>query len=161
MRHFWLILLGTLALTPTTYARDLQGRLGLGYNNQWANQSQTGGVPAVSLKYAFTRDIATELVVGVATSTPGNSVFGVKFFKNIFLETNLNFYFVAGLGRIAANSKSGTQLLSGFGSEFFIPGIESLGFSMEMGGELENLSGSFVLKTMGISFLNAGMHFYF
>ena len=48
-----------------------------------------------------------------------------------------------------------------FGVEAFIPGIESLGFSMETGASFNNLSGSYAVQTMGVSFLNAGMHFYF
>jgi hypothetical protein len=32
---------------------------------------------------------------------------------------------------------------------------------METGASFHNLTGTFVLRTMGISFLNAGIHFYF
>src|SRR3954470_21895518 len=88
-------------------ARDLQGRLGLGYNSEFANTSATQRVPGVSLKYGLTRDIATELVVGVATTTPSNSVVALKLFKNLFYETNLNFYFMLGAGILSANSVSG------------------------------------------------------
>src|SRR5579885_2185916 len=151
------------AFSPTlAWAKDMQGRLGLGYNGQWANAEQTGGVPGVSLKYGLTRDIATELVVGVATTNPSNSVVGIKFFKNLFYETNLNFYFMLGGGILSGNGRSGAEFLGGFGAEFFIPGIESLGFAVETGGLFENVStGSFVLKTLGVSFLSAGIHFYF
>lgn len=142
-------------------ARDLQGRLGLGYNAQFVNTTARNGVPAVSLKYAFTRDIGTELIVGVATNTPTNSVFGAKFFKVLFFETNLNFYSMIGGGIVTAESRTGSQFMGGFGAEFFIPGLESLGFAMETGGSFDNLSGSFALRTMGVSFLNAGIHFYF
>jgi hypothetical protein len=143
-------------------AKDMQGRLGLGYNAEFANSQATGGVPGVSIKYGLTRDIATELVVGVATTDPSNSVVGIKFFKNLFYETNLNFYFFLGGGILSAGGRSGAQFLGGFGTEFFIPGIESLGFSVETGGLFENVStGNFVLKTMGVDFLSAGIHFYF
>lgn len=142
-------------------ARDMQGRLGLGYNSQFANASAAGGVPAVSLKYGLTRDIAAQGIVGVATSNPGNSAFGVKFFKNLFFETSLNFYFMLGGGIISANNRSGAEFMGGFGAEFFIPGVESLGFSVETGADFNNITGTFVLRTMGVSFLNAGIHFYF
>lgn len=151
-----------MLLTPgSAHARDMQGRLGLGYNSEFSNQEGANAVPGISLKYGFTRDIASELIVGVATTTPGNSVFGVKFFKNLFYETNLNFYFMVGGGLVSANNNSGAEFLGGFGAEFFIPGLESLGFSMETGGSFSNISGSFALKTLGVSFLNAGIHFYF
>lgn len=159
------LLLLTTFLVPLAsskaHARDLQGRLGLGYNAQFASTQARNGVPGISLKYALTRDIAAEAVVGVATTSPGNSVFAAKFFKNLFYETNLNFYFLFGAGIVSASQRTGAEFLGGFGTEFFIPGVESLGFSMEVGGSLHNLSGSFALRTMGVSFLNAGMRFYF
>jgi len=153
-------------------ARDMQGRLGLGYNSEFANSRESGGVPGISLKYGFTRDIATELVVGVATASPMNSVAALKAFRNLFYETNLNFYFMLGGGLVSAlkptatsasatGGSTGVEFIGGFGAEFFIPGIESLGFSMETGATFDNLGGSFVLRTLGVSFLNAGIHFYF
>jgi hypothetical protein len=147
--------------TQQASARDLQGRLGLGYNDEFANSSQTNGVPGISLKYGMSRDIDFEVIFGISTSSPTNSVAALKFFRNLFYETNLNFYFFAGGGEVGANSKTGLEILSGFGAEFFIPGLESLGFSMDVGGDLDNLSGSYALKTIGVSFINAGIHFYF
>lgn len=151
----------SLAELPQAQARELQGRLGLGYNSEFANFGAFTGVPGVSLKYGLTRDVGAEAIVGVGTTSPSNSVTAVKFFKNLFYETNLNFYFMLGGGVLSANSTTGAEFLGGFGTEFFIPGLESLGFSMETGGSFDNLSGSFALKTLGVSFLNAGIHFYF
>jgi len=149
-------------LSPTVAeARDMQGRFGLGYNAEFENFKYTNGVPAISLKYGLTRDLGVEGVLGVSTSTPRNSVVGAKFFKNIFYETNLNFYFSVGAASVSAESRSGAEFLGAFGAEAFIPGLESLGFAMETGASLDNLSGSFALKTLGVSFLNAGIHFYF
>lgn len=153
--------LACLSWSAPTHARDMQGRLGIGYNNQFENSAAPNGVPGISVKYGLTRDIAAAGIVGVSTGSPSNSVVGIKLFKNIFYETNLNFYFVIGGGLVSASGRSGSQLLTGFGAEFFIPGIESLGFSFETGASLDNLSGSFDLKTMGVSFLNGGIHFYF
>ena len=157
----WALLFLTLLIPLPLQARDLQGRLGLGYNSEFANFGAANGAPGVSLKYGFSREIASELVVGLATTTPGNSVTAVKFFKNLFFETNLNFYFMVGGGVLSGNSQTGAEFLGGFGVEAFVPGLESLGFSMETGGSFHNLSGSFILKTIGVSFLNAGIHFYF
>ena len=156
-----LMLVGFM-VTRDASARDLQGRLGLGYNAQFANQRETNGnVPAIAAKYALTKDIAVEGVIGVATKKPGNSVVGMKFFKNLFFENNLNFYGMLAGGLVTANSMSGVDLQGGLGCEFFIPGLESVGLSFEVGGDLSNLSGSMVFRTMGASFLNAGMRFYF
>ena len=143
-------------------ARDLQGRLGLGYNAQFANQREANGnVPAIAAKYAVTKDLAVEGVLGVATTKPGNSVIAMKLFKTLFFENNLNFYGMLAGGLVTASATSGIDLQGGFGTEFFIPGLESVGFSFEVGGELTNLSGSMVFRTMGASFLDAGMRFYF
>lgn len=158
------VVLATLVLsTPLAQARDLTGRLGLGYNAEFANSDSNivNHVPAISLKYAISKDLGIEGVVGFNTGSPANDVVGLKFFKNIFYETNLNFYFMAGAAAVQGNSKSGAQIISGFGVEFFFPGLESLGFAMETGASLDNLGGSYALKTLGFSFLNAGIHFYF
>lgn len=155
-------LLPLLAAAPAQ-ARDLQGRLGLGFNDQFANSRVAGStsVPAVALKYAFTKDLALETALGFSTATPTNSVIGFKLFKNIFFETNLNFYAMGGLGLVRASGHSGTDFIAGFGSEFFIPGLESVGFSFEMGAAMTNITGSTALSTFGATFLDAGMRFYF
>lgn len=143
-------------------ARDMQGRLGLGTNAEFANTYASGfRVPAVSVKYGLSRDLALEGVIGFATINPSNSITAIKLFKNLFYETNLNFYATAGVGLLNANSQAGIELLGGFGVEFFIPGLESLGLSMETGVTFDNGSGSYALKTLGVSFLDAGIHFYF
>ena len=66
-----------------------------------------------------------------------------------------------GFATLAAQSKAGIQFLGGFGAEFFIPGLESIGFAMETGASMDSLSGSFAIRTLGVSFLDAGIHFYF
>lgn len=157
----FLVLLA-VGFTHDANARDLQGRLGLGYNAQFSNQRElNGSVPAIAGKYAMTKDLAVEGVVGLATTTPSNSVVGFKFFKNLFYENNLNFYGMLGAGLVTANTHSGVDLLGGFGAEFFIPGLESVGLSFEVGADMTNITGSMIFRTMGASFLDAGMRFYF
>jgi hypothetical protein len=148
--------LGILFSPPAAFARDTQGRIGLGYNAQFANK-----LPGVSLKYGLTRDIGAELVLAIATTSPSNSATAIKVFKNLFFENNLNFYFMLGGGIINVSSQAGVSLITGFGVEFFIPGIDSLGFAVETGAAFDNASGGYALKTMGMSFLDAGIHFYF
>ncbi len=155
------IFLLVLFIPTFAHSRALQGRLGVGYNAQFANVSQTNGVPALSLKYGLTKDMAFEGIVGVATTDPANTLFAVKGMKGIFSETNLNFYGMLGGGYMSFSSESAYQGILGFGVEFFIPGVESLGFSNEFGASFDNASGSFAVKTMGVSFLHAGIHFYF
>jgi hypothetical protein len=159
----FLLIAGLIGFGPSdAQARDLQGRLGLGYNSQFANAYASGyRVPGVSVKYAMTRDLAVEGILGLSTGSPSNAVTAGKVSKILFYETNLNFYSLGGLGLVSANNQSGIQLIAGFGVEFFIPGLESLGFAVETGGTFDNASGSYALRTMGVSFLDAGIHFYF
>ncbi|MGZ3698818.1 MAG: hypothetical protein ACXWPM_03545 [Bdellovibrionota bacterium] len=145
-------------LAPEAHARDMQGRLGIGFNNEWVTGSSA---PSLSVKYGFTRDLAMEVTAGVATTSPIALNAGAKFFKNIFYETSLNFYFMIGAGLVSLSGNTGAEFLTGFGAEFFIPGIESLGLSIETGAEVDNAGGGFVVRTLGVSFLAAGVHFYF
>ena len=155
---FW----GGLLTCSSAYAKEMQGRFGLGYNSEFSNSTSTQRVPGVSIKYGLTRDIAVEAIAGIDTSgASNNSVTGLKFFKNIFYETYLNFYFMLGAGIVSANTKSGADFLGGFGAEFFIPGVDSLGLAFETGGAFGNITGSFAVRTLGVSFLDAGIHFYF
>ncbi len=151
-----LLMLSTLMVSGSAYARDMQGRLGVGYNSEFGAH-----IPGISIKYGLTRDLAFEAIGGIVTSSPVSTVTAIKFFKNVFYETNLNFYFMFGAGILSAGGFSGAEFLGGMGVEFFIPGLESLGFAVETGGSFNNLGGSFVLKTLGVSFLDAGIHFYF
>ena len=149
------------------HAKDLHGRFGLGYNQQFSNTGLQNGVPAISLKYGLTRDLALSLIAGVTTASPINTALGGKFYKHLFMERNLNFYYTLGGAMMSGapagetDSSLGFEMLAAFGTEFFIPGVESLGWSMEAGALLSNASGSFVLQSMGASFIQAGMHFYF
>jgi hypothetical protein len=68
---------------------------------------------------------------------------------------------MAGFGILNMNNQGGVDLIAGFGAEFFVPGVESLGFAIETGASFDNGSGSYALKTLGVSFLDAGIHFYF
>ena len=145
-------------------ARDLHGRLGLGYNGQFPVQRDSGfSGKGIALKYALTKDFALEPVLGFATGAHSQNTFGLKLFKNVFYETNLNFYFFGDGAAMHANGDSSYAFQSGFGSEFFIPGLESIGISFEVGAELTNatFNGATSLRTVGFSFLDAGMRFYF
>ena len=160
-----LLAVGVLGWAPALWARDLHGRLGLGYNSQFANANPTFtpfATPGISIKYGITKDIHMQFVAGASTSSPVNAVIGTKWYKVIFQETNLNFYAMIGGGFVAGGGNLGFDALAGFGAEFFIPGIESLGFQIETGARVENISaGKVVVGTMGVNLLSAGAHFYF
>jgi hypothetical protein len=143
-------------------AKDLSGRLGIGFNDQFATRSPFtfDDIPALSAKYAISRDIAFAGIVGLNTHSPSGFTLGGKVFKNIFYETNLNFY-VAGALALLKRDQTGFEAQTLFGTEVFIPGIDSLGLSFEAGLAAGNSTGSFTLRTVGYTFLHAGVHFYF
>lgn len=144
-------------------AKELHGRMGLGYNAQFAQSvNSSAGVPGLSLKYGLARRLALQIVGGYYSGSNGYGVATAVLENTIFSEPNLNFYWLVGGGWVESGPRSGTEWIGGLGTEFFIPGVESIGISFEAGVSLENVSSSsFVLKTFGVSFLHAGMHFYF
>lgn len=142
----------------TAFAKDLSDRLGLGFSNEFTGATRE--VPAISVKYGLSKDLHVSAAMGFNTATPSDFVLGGKVYKNIFYETNLNFYMAGGLAYLK-NNKSAVEILGLLGAEFFIPGIDSLGFLFETGISANNVEDNFALKTVGFTFLNAGMHFYF
>lgn len=136
--------------------------MGVGFTNQLAN-----GLPAVSLKIQQSKTTALGALVGFK-SGEDQTLYGagIKFYRIIFDEPQLNFY-MAGL--VAAQNyldefdkaQSGYQVDGTLGSEFHFQGIESLGFSLEFGLSARKASeeGS-TFQTLGDSFLKAAVHFY-
>lgn len=145
----------------SAFAKDLSHRLGVGYKNQFAND-----VPAVALQYYPGADLGLSLALGVDT-TKDNSRFGAmaKLYRIIFQEDNANFYMGAGAGLITtevnAKSESGFELMGYVGAEFFLPGLENIGFSFEAGPAITSISSGVRFRTYGDSPLRAGIIFYF
>lgn len=157
------LLIVALNSSTTAHAKELFGRIGLGYNAQFAQTSTTNGAPAISIKYGLNPRTMIEAIGGYYSGTGGTGVAALKFMQTLHSESYANFYFVFGGGLVSTTLKSGVEFLGGFGAEFFIPGVDSIGLTFEGGVDFENVSatsGSLVLKTFGASFLNAGMHFY-
>jgi len=172
------LFLGTVAafsfliiLPSPSQAKDMTSRLGVGYMNDFSIQP----LPSIAVKYYPSTDIAVSAALGVDTNTTnttgGSSAFGfgAKFYKTIFTEDNLNFFMGAGAGLVSLAPASGGSgstnsgfELSGFaGAEFFIPGLDSLGFNFSAGVGVTSLSSGVRFRTIGESPLNAGMFFYF
>lgn len=139
--------------------KNLRGRLGLGFTNQIAVEADRT-IPALSTKYYPSRGTAVGLGVGFDTRSNNNALaLGLKGYKNVFFESNLIFY--VGMGFAYVN-RSGSRLQGSafLGSEFFFSQLPSLGLSFEAGVRGDNTSGAFAIRTIGDSFLTAGMHFY-
>lgn len=155
---FFLFMLPTLAM-----GADLRGRLGIGATNQLANE-----IPALSLKIQQSKTFAIGGVLGFK-SDQDHTLYGagVKFYRIIFDEPQLNFY-MAGLFATQnyidekEKTKTGYQIDGTLGSEFHFSGLESIGFSFEFGLSARNVNpeGGASLQTLGDQFLKAGVHFY-
>jgi hypothetical protein len=154
-----LLALCLLFFVPEAHALEKTNRLGVGMTNQLKNE-----FPALSFKMQKGRSFAYGGMAGLSTSsTNGGYGVGLKLYRNIFDEPQLNFY-MAGAGALIQNkidgiSYSGFQLDLSFGSEFHFSGLNSVGFSFEFGVSA-NKKKDFVFETLGNNFLVAGIHFY-
>jgi hypothetical protein len=141
------------------FSYDKIGRLGIGLSNEFNNN-----VPALSFKMQKNRSFALGGLLGISSSeTNGGYGAGLKLYRNIFDEPQLNFYF-AGLGAITSSkvnstSYSGFQFDLSLGSEFHFTGLNSIGFSFEFGVSAYKAK-NFVFQTMGNTFVVSGVHFY-
>ena len=145
-------------------AKDMTNRLGVGYKNQFAVDNLPGGVAA---QYYPSADIGFSAALGVDTQQ-NMSKFGFmgKVYRIIFTEENMNFYMGAGAGLIsnqttAANTDSGFELNGFVGGEFFLHGLDSLGFTFEGGVGISSMSSGVRFRTFGDSPLRGGIIFYF
>jgi hypothetical protein len=120
--------------------------------------------PALSFKMQKNRSFAIGGMAGLSTNeSNGGYGLGLKVYRNIFDEPQLNFY-LAGMGGILSNkinstSYSGFQFDLSLGSEFHFTGLNSLGFSFEFGVSASKTK-NFVFQTLGNNFIVSGIHFY-
>ncbi len=150
-----------ILFTTAAFAKDLNHRLGVGLKN---NTSLS--LPSVAGVYFPLSDIAFTAGLGVDT-LKNYSKFqihgGIR--KVIFAETNLNFYAGGQLGLVSYENpfdgkQGGIEILSVFGAEFFLPGLENLGFTFEAGLGLASLA-DFRVRTVADDPVRAGILFYF
>ena len=156
--------LAFIALVSTAaHAKDLSQRLGVGYSDQFGISYS---MPSISVRYFPNQQYGIQAAVGVDTEKYHNR-FGAsaKFIKLVFREDNMNFY-VAAMGGLVSREKetktaSGIDAAALFGGEFFLPGLDSLGFCFEAGVGVTSVSSDMRFRTIGDSPLRAGMFFYF
>lgn len=155
------LLMATLLGSPNALAKDMSNRLGLGFKDQ-----SSIALPSIALQYWPGSELGLAATVGLDTQT-NNSRFSAmaKIYRVIFPEDNLNFYMGAGAGVLsvetAGNNQSGFELMGFAGVEFFIPGLDSIGWSFEAGTAITSISSGTRFRTFGDSPLKAGATFYF
>jgi len=156
-------LLLLLTLPSQVFARSYVDHLGLGVSTQLIND-----VPSISIKNYTSDSFAWGLLGNFSTAdTTGGWGVGGKLYKNFFAEPQL--FFFASLLFAIVNSKkhsdgdgsqTGIQADLTAGSEFFIPGLESLGFSFETGLSINTLNEFVIETTAGSAFIAGAIHFY-
>ena len=142
--------------------KDLTNRLGIGYSDQQADEF----LPSITAKYYPNPKTGLSLALGVDTQD-NFSRFGLlaKLYRVIFTETNLNFYMGGGAGilsrEVGGNNGSGFEFIGFVGVEYFIPGLECLGFSVETGIGIVSNGDGVRFRTIVDHPLRAGVVFYF
>ncbi len=157
-----MLIIFLMILCTHSYGADLRGRMGIGVTNQLANN-----ISGISLKVQQSKTFALGGLVGFK-STQDNTLYGagVKFYRIIFDEPQLNFY-LAGLFAMEnyldenEKAKSGYQIDGTMGSEFHFSGLESIGFSFEFGLSARSADKyGPSIQTLGDQFVKAAVHFY-
>ncbi len=156
-----LVLMAAGLTASVAEAKDLSNRLGVGYKNQ-----SSVDLPSLAIQYWPGAELGFSASLGLDTQT-NNSKFGAmaKIYRVVFQEDNMNFYLGAGAGVLsietAGKNESGFELLGYAGVEFFLPGLDSVGFSFETGTGITSISSGTRFRTFGDSPLRAGAIFYF
>jgi hypothetical protein len=151
-------------LLADAHARELHGRVAVGFEDQLAATSDGG---ALSARYwlptasgagsARAPMVGAELSVGldVREGGAGPSV-GGRVLYAFLLEDNLNLVASGGVAWVGATRS--LRLQPALGAEFFLFGLENLGISAEWGVNVD-VGESFALTTPGNSV--AGVRYYF
>lgn len=160
MRVF-IIIFALLFTSFLAEAKELTNRLGVGYQNQFSID-----MPSVAARYYSNPDFGVSAALGIDTESD-NSKFGLmaKVFRVIFKEPNLNFYLGAGAALVSEEvsgvADSGFELNGFAGVEFFIAGLDSLGFLFETGIGIASIDSGVRFRTFGDHPIRGGIMFYF
>jgi hypothetical protein len=160
-----LLVVSVLLVAATGWSKELSNRLGVGYSDQFSEQ-----LPSMAIRYFPDPKLGIGAALGVDTKE-NEAKFGfmVKLYRLIFVEDNMNFYMGTGAGLIsieetttaATESDSGFELSGFCGAEFFLTGLENLGFSFEAGVGVTSIRSEVRFRTIGDSPIKAGLTFYF
>ena len=139
----------------------LIGRLGIGYSGQLQND-----IEAVSFKVQRTPSYAVGAMVGF-NSSEDNTLYGLglKYFRILYDEPQLNFYSALGMAFFnypvdSDETKNGHQFDGTFGTEFHFTGLESLGLSFEFGFSMRQNQDGNQFGTMFYDLLSCNILFY-
>lgn len=149
-----------LVITESAAAKELSNRLGVGFRDAYSFS-----LPSISTIYYPSSSWGMVGAIGIDTVDQSSSFAlsgGAR--KIIFTEDNMNFFMGGMLSML--NQQTATAMNSGFeieglvGGEFFLTGLDNLGFSFETGVAVSSMN-KVRFRTVGDSFLRAGITFYF
>lgn len=156
-----------LVLPSPALAKDLNGKLGVGFNQSLGYASSAGSVSSLSLRYGLptgkpTVNVQIELDGGVDVSSAGTRFLGGgRFLYGVVAEDNMNLYLGAGVGYLydGPDATSFVRVQPALEAQFFPFGLENLGFTAGIGLSVD-LGSELGLTTVGGA-PNVGMHYYF
>jgi hypothetical protein len=149
-----------LSFVNQASAKDLTNRLGVGFKNGLGID-----LPSISAQYYPNPDFGVTGALGLDTEE-NQSKFGfqVGLRKIIFKEDNMNFYMGAAVAllsqEVATKTESGFEMNGHVGGEFFLAGLDSLGFNFESGIAVTSMK-TVRFRTMADHPFRAGIVFYF
>lgn len=150
---------GLLAAPSLAHAKDLRGRVGAGFNTSF------GQVQALSVRYGLpTADPAINIQVegdfGFASyENVTDGVFGGgRLLYGVVAEDNMNLYVGAGAGYVGYGTGSVVRIQPVASVDFFLFGLENLGFNASWGLNLDVGDQSGLATTAN---LGAGLHYFF
>jgi hypothetical protein len=148
-------------LSLNCFSKDLTHRLGVGFKN---NTSQD--LPTLAAVYYSSSDFALTGGLGLDTKKDYSSFQasgGIRYI--IYPETNMNFYSAGEVSLVnyenpVDGKKNGVEVAGLFGVEFFLAGLENLGFTIEAGLSMATANTT-RFRTVGNDPFHAGLIFYF
>ena len=156
-RHLFLAVLAAICFMPrSANAKDLRSRFGAGFNNQF------GHVSALSVRYALPTpspviNVQVEGNFGLDTQT--DAVFsGGRLLYGVIAEDNMSIFAGGGVGVLSSAGESSLRLAPAMGADFFLFGLDNLGFTVEWGLNLDVSGESGAATTAAMA---AGAHYWF
>jgi len=171
--HVCLFFIAAFVLSAgTLQAKDLRNRFGLGLDNQLTLSGMAASSPAsFSVKYTLpsqdkTINTQVEILAGLSLieNQPASVTLGGRFLYTAIAEDNANVF--VGLGGAwlqGSNLEYSSPVLRIqpiSGVEFFLFGLENLGFTTAIGLNIDLFS-PVSIGTTGSTTANLGIHYYF
>jgi hypothetical protein len=155
-----LLLIAAICIATPAHSKDLRGRSGVGFNQQF------GHVSALSVRYGLPTpnpviNVQIEGAFGLdtAASEDGGNVFaGARILYGFLAEDNMNLFAGGGLGIVTEQNQNTIRIQPTMGADFFLFGLENLGFTIEWGLNLDVGPTSGVSTTAAAA---AGAHYWF